>query len=110
MCQPSDEFIQQKVSYLEQSFLDLGIGFYDMSEIFSKEKPFEDITVNMYGKSIVIVDMDLVDSAIAYFRPVIRGFIVLLLCIYNYNQFMGFIGQGSMTLGSIIRSVRSEKE
>lgn len=107
---PEDGFIDGKIAELQASMVALGVDAYDMSGIFSQEKPLQDITVNLYGHEVVIVDMGVVDGVLDYFRPVIRGFMYLLLVFYNFNQFMGLIGQQGVTLGGIINSVRSKEE
>lgn len=71
-----------------------------------KEKPLEDITCTIMGKTVTIVRMDIVNSAVLKFRAVIRGFIALLLVMYNYDMFMGLIGQQGMQLGSMIQFAR----
>ncbi len=103
---------QSKFDYFRSKLLDMGVDSYDMSGIFSNEKPFADITCTIRGQTVTIVRMDIVDDVVIKFRPVIRGFMWLMLVFYNYNQFMHFIGQGSLTLGGIIRtaSAKSEKE
>lgn len=99
---PDSDFIQSKVDYLSSAFNRLGIATYDMSSIMGRETAFSDITCTMFGKEVVIVRMDIVDHAVLKFKAVIRGFIALLLVIYNYNQFMGLIGQQSLTTGNLV--------
>lgn len=103
---PDEEFINEKVTYLSEQFSTLGIATYDMSSIMGKEKPLEDITCTIMGKTVTIVRMDIVNSAVLKFRAVIRGFIALLLVMYNYDMFMGLIGQQGMQLGSMIQFAR----
>lgn len=82
-----------------------------MSDIFNEEKPFEDIKAIVRGQEVVIVNMDIAKRAVEEFRPVIRGLLVLFLMIYNYNQFMGLIGQQGITIGSVTRTIfKGEKE
>lgn len=108
---PDTEFIIGKVEYLKSEFLALGVGFYDMSDIFDEEKPFDDIKTTVRGQEVVIVNMDIVKRAVEEFRPVIRGLLVLFLMIYNYNQFMGLIGQQGITIGSVTRTIfKGDKE
>lgn len=106
---PDKEFIVGKVEYLTEQFKTLGIGSLDMSAMFKGEKPIDDIKVNMYGQSITIVRMDIVNSALRKFRSVIRGFIGLLLILYNYNQFMALIGQPGITFGAHIKTLHSDR-
>lgn len=94
---PSDGFIEEKLELLKTSFTEaFGVTAYDMSLIFEDAQGFEDITCTMYGQTVTIVDMDNVVKGILKFRPVIRGFIVLLMIYYNINQCLSFIGQGSI--------------
>lgn len=100
---PDEDFINTKVNYLKSEFTRLGVATYDMSAIMGSESPLEDITVEIMGQTVTIVRMDIVDQAIQKFRAVIRGFIALLLVMYNYDMFMGLIGQQGMQLGSMIQ-------
>lgn len=103
---PREEFINEKVDYLKEQFELLGVATYDMSSIMGKETPLEDITCTIMGQTVTIVRMDIVNTGIQKFRAVIRGFIALLLVMYNYDMFMGLIGQQGMQLGSLIRSAK----
>lgn len=107
---PSDGFIEGKIVHFRQKLLGMGVDTYDMGSIFSKEQPFEDITCTVRGQTVTIVRMDVVDKVVKKFRPTIRGFMWLMLVFYNYNQFMGFIGQKGMTLGGIIRTAQGKGE
>lgn len=94
---PSDGFIEDKLEILKTNFVNaFGVTAYDMSLIFNEKQGFEDITCTLYGQTVTIVDMDNVVKGILKFRPIIRGFIVLLMIYYNINQCLSFIGQGSI--------------
>lgn len=107
---PSDGFIEGKIDHFRQKLLGMGVDTYDMGTIFNNEQPFEDITCIIRGQTVTIVRMDVVDKVVKKFRPTIRGFMWLMLVFYNYNQFMGFIGQKGMTLGGIIRTAQGKGE
>jgi len=104
---PSEEYLDEKMAYLYDNFAVLGVGI-DLVPLMEVEHALTDITVTMYGSTVTIVDMDLVDKAVKFFRPLIRGFIVLMMLIYSYNQFMGLIGQPMLTLGGYLN--REHKE
>lgn len=93
---------------LKSEFTKLGVATYDMSAIMGSEKPLDDIKCTIMGKEVVIVRMDIVNSAISKFRAVIRGFIALLLVLYNYNMFLGLIGQQGIQVGTIILGNREK--
>lgn len=109
---PDEEFINAKIDYIKKAFNRLGVATYDMSAIMGKETPFSDITCTIFGQKVVIVRMDIVENAVLKFRAVIRGFMTLMLVIYNYNQFMGLIGQQQLTLGfqtiGVLRGMKEE--
>lgn len=61
-------------------------------------------TVEILGYSFTadFLDVRYLVSAVATFRPYVRGFIVLLIFLYNINQFLHFIGAGGLSLGANI--------
>lgn len=101
---PSDGFIESKIDHFRNKLMSMGVDAYDMGSIFNKEQPFADITCTIRGQTVTIVRMDVVDKVVKKFRPIIRGFMWLMLVFYNINQFMRFIGQEGMTLGGIIKT------
>ena len=105
---PEDGFIESKIEHFRDKLLEMGIDTYNMGAIFNSEQPFTDITCSVRGQEVTIVRMDVVDKVVKKFRPVIRGFMWLMLVFYNFNQFMGFIGQKGMTLGGIIHTADAE--
>lgn len=111
---PDEDFINAKIEYLKKAFNRLGVSTYDMSAIMGKETVFSDITCTIFGQEVVIVRMDIVENAVLKFRAVIRGFMTLMLVIYNYNQFMGLIGQQQLTLGfqtiGVLRGMKEEEK
>lgn len=98
---PSDGYIEKKIEEIKTKFLGLGSQSYDMTKIFNKKQPFEDIKCMILGQEVTIVDFDAVDTVIDHFRPIIQGFMYLMLIFYNVNQFLGFIGQEGVAVGSI---------
>lgn len=106
---PDSDYLANRIDYLREQVQRIGVASYDMSAILGKETPLEDIKVSIRGKQVTIINMGIVDKVVLKFRSVIRGFMWLMLVFYNYNQFMGVIGQRSMTLGGIISTV-SHKE
>lgn len=107
---PSDGFIEGKVQHFRDKLLAMGIDTYNMGPIFNTEQPFTDITCTIRGQTVIIVRMDVVDMVVKKFRPVIRGFMWLMLVFYNINQFLRFIGQEGMTLGGIVKTADTESK
>ena len=51
-----------------------------------------DIKIGKQTFHVNFFDTKYLIDGVNYFRPFIRGFIVLLLLFYNYKMFLGFIG------------------
>lgn len=75
---------------------------YDTSvfeNLFSAgSSPVEDEkgTYLIYGLgsfNLTFMDSDPIKQGVSYFRPIIRGFLVLLMFFYNIKQILGFIRQ-----------------
>lgn len=108
---PSDGFIEEKLDFLKRKFeVTFGIGAYDISHVFSEEKALTDVKISFYGKNLTLVKMKYVLNALATFRPVIRGFIALLLVFYNINQFLAMVGCAPVTLGALFSLDKGDKQ
>lgn len=62
------------------------------------EQPVTDVkgeyNINGLGTmEITFLKADYLQQGVDFFRPFIRGFIVLLLLLYHYKQILTFIGQ-----------------
>lgn len=99
---PDPDDFNNALNDIKFALLDFGGAAFDMSFLFDEESPLPDIKVNFYGKEVTIVSMSLVNGAIEFFRPVIRGFITLLLIFYNYNQLAGLIGQQGVSIAGLV--------
>ena len=60
--------------------------------------------------SLTFMDTGFLRDAIAYFRPLIRGFIFLLLIFFNYKQVLTFIGQDPSIAHNAQQDYQSWKE
>lgn len=63
-----------------------------------EEQPIEDIDGEYYISGVGTFNLKFFDTGflkqgIEYFRPLIRGFVVFLLVLYNYRNVLSFIGQ-----------------
>lgn len=80
---------------------------YDLKLLVGSSKPIGDISVTLYGQKMVLLRSEIVLKGINAFRSVIRGFLVLMLVLFNINQFLGFIGQPAI---SIIGGINAHEE
>lgn len=112
---PDSDKIQESIDLLSNKFKDkFGLNSYDLSGILGTESEISNHsgTINICGYEIsaTFLDVSYLIKGVNTFRPYIRGFVVLLLILYNINQLLGFIGAGHLSLGShIVTSLRSSK-
>lgn len=87
----------QMLDSISSSF---GISFESINDFKNNwsEKPVSDISSDytLFGVGTLklkFLDTSYLINGIERFRPVIRGFVVFLLILYNYYQMLTFIGQ-----------------
>lgn len=112
---PDTDKIQKSIDLLSNKFREkFGLNSYDLSGILGTESKISNHsgTINICGYEIsaTFLDVSYLIKGVETFRPYIRGFVVLLLILYNINQLLGFIGAGHLSLGShIVTALRSSK-
>ena len=104
---PDPDNIKASIETLKKSFLDtFGIGDFDLSGVMgvSSEVSNKSGTVSILGFEFegTFLDVTYIKRAVEDFRPYIRGFILLLLGLYNINQVANFLGVGELSLGNYI--------
>ena len=103
---PDTEHINGSIDILVNNFKNsFGVNSYDISNIFGTEAEITDqegtIQIGGYTFTGTVFDSSFLLQAVNTFRPAIRGFIIFLLVLYNINQFLRFIGQEGLSLGSL---------
>lgn len=101
---PKDGEMDKALDKLKSAFSGL-LYSYELTSLATGSKEFGDITCTLYGKKVTILDASLVLKGVGYFRSIIRGFIALLLVLFNVNQFLGFIGQPAISIVGGIRAM-----
>lgn len=106
-----NDMINDTKAHLESKLPFLGKES-EIKGIFGSEKSMKDVGAT-YGNRVIecldcekdvstpylgrfnfkVIDSEYLNKGIDKFRPIIRGFLVLMLLFYNFNQFFGFIGQ-----------------
>lgn len=97
---------------------DLKMKFnYDTSafeSLFNASSPVEDKkeNYNIYGLgsfNLTFFDSDPLKKGVEFFRPIIRGFLVLLMLFYNVKMMLSFIRQDSgVVTGKIVSGGKNE--
>jgi hypothetical protein len=95
---PTEEDITSIVDDIKETYSGLLID-YDLKALWSSSKSIEDVKVTMYGSTVTVVDTSIFKKVIKEIRPYIRGFLALLLVLFNINQFLALIGQSPISLG-----------
>lgn len=76
---------------------------FDLDSLFSSAKEPDDITavysVGPLSWDLTFVSWYYMKKGVEFFRPYIRGFIVLMLIFYNLRQFMSIFGLGGVMNG-----------
>lgn len=104
---PSSSYLEIKKDQLEASFTDLlGFDVAAVQNIFDPSNTTETIInsetskININGIGEIefkAFDNKYLLDGINKFRPIIQGFIVLMLAFFNLNQLLNVIGQSSLT-------------
>lgn len=76
----------------------LGVQFNTLDRLFDREVAPEDVEENYKLSGVGTLKLKFFDSkyliqGVAFMRPYIRGFIVLLLVLFSWRQIMSLIGQ-----------------
>lgn len=106
---PSEDSINQSIQTLSNTFKStFGIDSYDISNVFGTETEIanQTATINVAGFEFtcVVFDVKYLVNAISTFRPVIRGFVVFMLILYNINQFFALIRQAPIGFGTHLQN------
>lgn len=104
---PREEDVNNSIDRLKTSFSDtFGIGDFDLSGVMGVSTEISnkstEITILGYTFNFSFFDVTYIKRAVNDFRPYIRGFILLMLALYNINQFLSFITAGHLSLGNYI--------
>lgn len=88
--------------------IDMKFGFDPtfMTNLFGGEQPVKDINADYHIAGLGTFNFKFLDThflyeGVSYFRPFIRGFLVLLMAIYNIRMALGFIRQESGTAAGV---------
>lgn len=100
---PDPEHLEGEFMGLLEELNDVYSFDFDLDSLFSAGKEPEDIYgyYPVSGKSlpVLFVSWHYLKKGVEYFRPYIRGFIVLMLIFYNLRQFMAIFGLGGVMNG-----------
>lgn len=106
---PKEEDIDSALNRLKSEFGRLLVK-YNLTTLASGSSAFKDISCTIMGQTVVIIRMDLAVKALGTFRPYMRGFMALLLVLFNINQFLHLIGQPSISIIGGIQAMQKNDD
>lgn len=102
------------------SFVDeMGMKFHFdtdfFEELFQSEQPVEDIEMDYVVPGVGNMHVKVFDSSffrtgVEYFRPFIRGFLVLMMFLYHVRQLIGFFGYDAGVVAGRTEHVTSARK
>lgn len=112
---PSDNFIDNCIEQIKNQFtITFGLSDFDISVAFGRDTLLSDVksdyVIGSFNFSGTFINYKYVIDAITFFRPYIRGFIVFMLVVYSFNQFLYLIGQQGLSLGLSLLLNKDEPE
>ncbi len=84
-------------NFVDELKFKFNIDTHFFESLFQSEQPVEDVTMdyNIPGVgnfNLTVFDKKYFVDGVEFFRPFIRGFLVVLMCLYNIRQLIGFFG------------------
>ena len=95
---PDADYIEEAfTSFLEELKMKFNFDTEMFESLFDSETPVEDVYVDIDIPNVGNFNLKLLDTkffvdGVTYFRPFIRGFLVLLLFFFHISQLIGFFG------------------
>lgn len=95
---PDTEYISNKFNeFVEMLQFKFGFDTSVFANLFTSESPVEDVYVNYsipgIGQfNLKVLDASFLTQGVSYFRPIIRGFLVLLMFLFHVKQLISFFG------------------
>lgn len=84
-------------------------GLFDGSQ--AVEDVYVDYNISGVGAfNLKVLDTKFFVDGVTYFRPFIRGFIVLMMLLYHVKQVIGFFGYDSGVVTGRTEHIKSAKE
>lgn len=112
---PDPETLQNSVdAFIETIEMKFGFDPTFMTNLFGGEQPVQDINADYHIAGLGTFNFKFLDTrflydGVSYFRPFIRGFVVLLMAIYNIRMALGFIRQDSGSVAGVAVEASEDK-
>lgn len=119
---PKDGELDKEIQEIQMCFYDkFNMTSIDIestiNQAISQDTELNDVMLNykvvdnyLTISNVKIIDYQYLDRALMTFRPILRGLVVLLMMLYNINQFLVMIGQAPISLLYHIGNNNGSKE
>lgn len=98
---PDTGYIEEKFqAFLTDIKMKFGINIDVFKGLFGSERPVEDIEGDYSIPNVGTLNLKFFDTSffvegVTYFRPLVRGFLVLMMFLYHIKQVISFFGYDS---------------
>lgn len=95
---PDEGYIQESFdSFLEEMKMKFNLDTSAFENLFQGEAPVSDVNVDYripgVGQfNLKVFESSYLSQGVGYFRPIIRGFLVLMMLLFHVKQLIGFFG------------------
>lgn len=113
---PDDEYINTAFqSFLSELKYKMNVDTEFFESLFQVEQPVTDIKAeySIYGLgtfNLTFFDSKYFVQGIVFFRPFVRGFIVLMCALYHVKQLIGFFGHDAGVVTGAVKSVSTKEK
>lgn len=113
---PDSDYIESSFnSFLSELKMKFNIDTGAFESLFTSEQPVSDTYVDYDLTGVGSFHLKVFDSkflvdGVTFFRPFIRGFLVLMMLFYHIKQVIGFFGYDSGVVTGRTEHIKSSKE
>lgn len=113
---PDKDYIETEFnSFLQEMKVKFNMDFSAFENLFQTESVVSDTYVdyNIHGVgnfNLKVFDSSFFAQGVAYFRPIIRGFLVLMMLLFHVKQLIGFFGYDAGVVAGRSEHIKSARE
>lgn len=110
----SDYTVNSLRSFVDELMVKFNFDTEFFETLFTAETPVEDIYVDYTIPGVgdfkfKVFNASVFQTGVVYFRPFIRGFLVLLMALYHIKQLIGFFGYDAGVVAGRGDYIKGEK-
>ena len=113
---PDTDYIQRSfMTFVDELKVKFGFNTDFFVQLFQNEAVVEDIYTDISIPNVGTFKLKLLDTkylvdGVTYFRPFIRGFLAILIILYNIRQLIGFFGYDAGVVAGRNEEIKASKE